>query len=269
MVKKLLKYEFQALSKPLIPMYIVMLSIAVFNRIVQLFENDGVAYNIFFISSTILISISVAVCFVYTLAVCVIRFYKNLYSHQGYLTLTLPAGHAEHIFAKLISSLCAMAVSLIAVIVAVSICTAGDVFSELIKALLYILKGFFKATKVNGAFYILEFILALIVTTAAELLTIYTSITIGQLAKKNRILLAFGVYFAIYVIWQIVETIILIVGALLVDTRIAELFFEYIAENTYQFIHIALLGYSLIQLIISVAGFFITKKIMRDKLNLE
>ncbi|MBR0466039.1 MAG: hypothetical protein IJJ40_00895 [Clostridia bacterium] len=269
MVKKLLKYDFSALSKPLIPMYIVMLSIALFNRIVQFFESDGVAYNIFFISSTILFVISIAVSFVYTLAVCVVRFYKNLYSHQGYLTLTLPASHSEHILSKLISSVCAMAVTLLAVIISVSVCTAGDVFGEIIKAALYIFKQYFRLTKVHGAFYILEFILVLLATTVAELLTIFTSVTVGQLAKKNRILLAFGVYFGIYVAWQIIETVLLIIGAVFVNTDIAEKLLDYIAENTYQCIHIALIGFLLIQLAVSFAGFFITRKIMRTKLNLE
>lgn len=269
MVKKLLKYEFSSLAKTLLPMEIVLFSIAFFNRIVQFFENDSTPYNIFIVSSSVLLGIAMMVCLIFTFAICIVRFYKNIYTAQGYLTLTLPATHAQHIWAKLISAVCASAVALVSVFLALAVSTAGDVFHEILKAAAYLIEQYFKLTKANGAFYIIEGLFCLILSVVGEYLLIYTCITVGQLAKKNRVLAAFGVYFGIYVAWQIIETVVIIIFSILYTNGLLENLYAWIIKHPFPFTHIVLTGLFVLLSIFCVLCFFITHRIMKNKLNIE
>lgn len=269
MVKKLLKHEFSALSKTLLPMYIVLFSIALFNRVAQFFENEGTPYTISIVSSSILLGIAAMVCIVYTVAVCIVRFYKNLYTAQGYLTLTLPVTHSDHIFAKLISAVLASLASFVAVFLSITVSTAGDVFGELIKAAAYIARRYFKWAKGNGVFFIIEFVLVCLLSVILEYLIIYTCITLGQLANKNRVLAAFGIYFGVYIIWQIIGTVFIIITSTIINSAFIEKIYMWIANNPFAFIHILFCGSALIMLALCVLCFFITHIIMKNRLNLE
>lgn len=269
MVKKLLKYEFASYAKTILPMEIILLCMAFFTRIVQLFETKGATFNIFMYSSAILLGIAMVVCIIMTVVVCTIRFYKNLYTAEGYLTLTLPVTHSQHIFAKLITAVCASAISLISVIVAFMIATAGDVFNETVKAAVYIIKHFAKMFKVHFYLYSLEILVGIIVLTAFVYLLFYTCITIGQRAKKNRILAAFGVYFAYYILTQIIGTILIIVFVSIEDTAFFIKIVDWIAAHPYPTVHIVFCFGILIFAALSVACFFITRHIMKNKLNIE
>ena len=60
MVKKLYKYEFLALLRTLLPVYVALFGVALLSRFLQIFENKSVAYAIVFGSS----------CFAYTYTLC-------------------------------------------------------------------------------------------------------------------------------------------------------------------------------------------------------
>ena len=269
MVRKLLKYEFSSLAKTILPMEIVLFSIALFTRFVQLFEGESTAYTIFIVSSSILLGVAMVVCVAFVIAVCVVRFYKNLFTAQGYLTLTLPATHTQHIAAKLISAFCASVVSIISVIAALAIATAGDVFHELVKAGLYILKIAFREAGAHVPFYVAEFVLMTAAYILMTYLLFYACVTVGQLAKKNRVLAAFGAYFAYYVATQILGTVVLMIFTGVFDARWLEALGEWISEHGYAFLHILLCGSALISLIWGTVCFFISRHIMQKKLNLE
>ena len=140
MVKKLMKYDFSAFGKTILPMEIILLGIAVLTRFLQFFENDSKIYNILNVSSIVLLIVAMIVCIVMTVAICVVRFYKNLYTQEGYLTLSLPATHAQHIISKLVTSVFATFISLISVILAGLIATLGDLSHEIILAFNYLVK---------------------------------------------------------------------------------------------------------------------------------
>ena len=269
MVKKLMKYEFSSLAKTILPMEIVLFSIALFNRIVQFFENEGTTYKIFIISSSILLGIAMLVSLVFTFAVCIVRFYRNLYTSQGYLTLTLPVTHAKHIWAKLLSAVIATVTSFVAILLALAVATAGDVFHEIIKAMAYLIKHYFIITKTNGAFYIIEVLALIILATASEYLLIYTCITLGQRAQKNRILLAFGIYFGIYIVWQIIETIFIIIAATLANTTFINNILNWVGTHIFTSLHIAFCSVTVILFVLCLVCFLITKRVMSKKLNLE
>ncbi len=269
MVKKLLKYEFISLSKPLIPMGIILLCSALFTRIVQFFESSGTTYKILIYSSSILLGLSMIVAIVMTVAVCVIRFYKNMFTAEGYLTLTLPVTHTEHILSKLISAVISSVVSLIAVIAALFIATAGDVSLEIFKAIKYLIKIAARFLDYNFYLYSLEIILSVIAFTVFVYLLLYTCLTVGQMAKKNRILAAFGVYFGWYVFRQIIGTIFIIVFVTCQKKPFMQAFFNFSEKNPYAFFHMVFCFIFVLFAGLAVAAFFITKNVLKHKLNIE
>lgn len=166
MVKKLMKYELASYMRSLLPFQLILLGIALLHRFVQLFENDGDAYWTFFSSSTAIFIIACIVTLVATVALCIARFYKNMFTGEGYLSFTLPVTVHQHIWAKLLSAIICALVSVVAILLACSIVTAGDAFVELWKAICYLCNRAFD--NIGGHFiaYIIEAVIMLVVVSA-------------------------------------------------------------------------------------------------------
>lgn len=269
MVKKLWKHEFAALARTLLPIQGIALCVALLFRVLQLFETDHFVYNILFGSSVFFLVVALVVCLCSVSIFSIVRFYRHLFTNEGYLSFTLPVTPAQHIWVKLSAAVVFSLIADVVVLAAVSLATAGEVFHELILALEYLMN---LVLKLEGGVHILWYLPELVITLLAvfigELLFFYTCITIGQLAKKNRVLAAVGVYFAFYVVSQIFSTVITIVftffGEPIVEAVAA--FFE-----TYQFAagHLVFLAIFLLTAVMGAAWFIVTHTIIRKRLNLE
>ena len=267
MVRKLIKYDFASYMRLLLPVQLVLIGIAALSRFVQLFEaKDSTVYNIVFVSSIVLYCIAIAASLVVTVIVALVRFYQGLYSNEGYLSHTLPVTPAQHIISKLIVSVLFELGTLLAVFVSFCVITLGDVNIELFRAGFYLLGRYFDAFKVNGAFYIVEFILLMLSSMVTSLLCLYFCISVGQFAPKKKILLAVGVYFGLYFLSQICSTAVVIYVTL--NPELVEQTAEWILHNIQTFYHIALCGSAALTLGIGAVYFFLSRWIMGKKLNL-
>ena len=139
MVKKLLKYEWKAISPTLLICGIVLAALTLFICIFghdgfeALFSND---YSVEYPATTMLAAILtmalyigalMAVLFV-PLGISISRYHKNFFKEEGYLTFSIPASMEEHILAKHLSGILAMLVSIVAnflSVVLVVICMSG------------------------------------------------------------------------------------------------------------------------------------------------
>lgn len=269
MVKKLLKYEFISYLRTLVPMYIILLAIGILNRFVQIFENDHFSYNIIFTSSVIALVVASMVCAVMTTVMGVVRFHKNLYTSEGYLSFTLPVTSGQHIFAKLVMVLAFTFIGLLVILTSASIAMLGDVLVEVFRAIGYILKEYFAYFGANGAFYIIEIAILILVSAIYQYLVYYSCITIGQTAKKNRVLMAFLTYFIYYIITQVVGTIFMIIVSALSFSGALEEVAMVITNHPYATLHIAFVTGIAFFTALSVGLYFINRYIMNRKLNLE
>ena len=109
MLGKLLKYEFKATSRILLPLYGALL---IFAFIVKIFigtKLDGV--NMDFLGgipavvSIFTYGATMAAVFIVTIFIIIQRFYKNLLGDEGYLMNTLPVSTTSNISSKLISAI--------------------------------------------------------------------------------------------------------------------------------------------------------------------
>lgn len=268
MLKKLLKYDYRALFKYLIPCYIAVGATAVISFILYVILNGTASQQTAFrivLSFMTLFQISVqATLIVGTIAV-IIRFYRNLYSGEGYLTLSIPATAEEHLFSKLISS--------------VSVLILGTVITTLGELLAYFPVGgaeYFLSESSVGVIWafcressvpVLVLFEILILALTLEIFSVqlfYTCISLGQMVtSKNRVAAAVGFYFLFTVVGSILFSVFF-VGFLfdLVDGGGIVSLFESIGGHGLIWIGIAVL------IALNVAEFFIERQVLKNKVNL-
>ena len=265
MVKKLFKHEYFALWRLMIPIWCVLFGVSVFGRLIQLFEQDNVAYDIINGSSIVFYCVVVLAVLACPVVLAVIRFYRNLFTGEGYLMFTLPVTPAQHIWVKLIVAVTTQIVNIFALIVSVAVFTFGDMAVEIGKAAWYLLKML--ADVCDGQLPILsiEAVNVLVLLLASNLLLYYGCICIGQMAHKARILAAVGAYFGFYVIAQALETLLLIVFAFIDMEKVT----LWMTEHMIATAHIGMWYYTLQSLVLSGIFFFICHYLMKRRLNLE
>lgn len=269
MVKKLFKHEILAYVRVMSLVYIILLTIAGVGRVIQFFENDSVVYSI--ISG--IANITYAVCLFGALSFgfvfSIIRFYKNLFTAEGYLSFTLPVTSAQHIATKAITALGFSVITVLVILLSGCVITAGEFLVEIIKALDYIFQKLHELASFHIPLYILEFVLLLLATAFSSLLLYYLFVAIGQLFKKNRILAAVGAYFVYYLITQVISTITLIVFSVWIPESALEQLGEIIILHPYATIHIAFCGFSVLAGAFAAICFATIRMILNKKLNLE
>ncbi len=268
MVKKLYKHEIQAYLRVWIPMQIVLLGIALLGRLVQLFEADSAVYNIINISSIIAYVLAVVVAIGLTFVFSVVRFYKNLFTAEGYLSFTLPVTPTQHILTKLFTAMLFYAATIVTVLLSVCVITMGDVLGEVGKAIAYLWRVLGEELGTHMAFYIVELTVLLAVLLMTTLLLYYGCMAVGQLSNKNRVLMAVVAYFVYYLITQVFGTIVIVIGFVVPETWIA--FFEnWWIYNTKEAFHWIFCGFIVWEGLLGTVFAFVTRHILRRRLNLE
>ena len=269
MVKKLYKHELLAWLRVLTIIFGIVLGVSVMHRIIQLFENDSVYYSIVNGSVSFMYGIALLVCSVAPLVFGVVRFYKNLFTGEGYLSFTLPVRSADHLWVKLWTAVGFSILSVIVCAVSVLIVTAGDVFTEICKAGAYLLNRIPQNMVGHAVGYCLEFLVLLVVSTAGSFLLYDACICIGQLFRKNRILAAVGVYFGYNVISQILGTVLGVAMVILEASGAMDGVYAYAQTHAAEMVHIILCGSIAATGMCALVCWLICHHIIRKRLNLE
>lgn len=277
MVKKLFKHEVAYYLRSMLPIYGILLAIAAFGRVIQFFETANTVYNTVNIIAILSYVVAIIAVLAMTMVFTITRYYRNLFTSEGYLSFTLPVTPTQHILTKLSTAVLFHVLSMVVILLSVCIITAGDVLVEVIKAVAYIvdliperLAFTFKETtaaqwQVNIWLFVIEFILLLIAAVVYQMLLYYGCITVGQTFSKNRILSAVGVYFGYYMVTQAIGTVLVIVSQFLPWETFSDIFYA----APIGCIHILTIGYILLNLLIATGLFLVSRVIIRHKLNLE
>lgn len=270
MVKKLLKHEFIYYFRTFGLFLPIVLVVGAMTRIFMIFDNGKIINDIIIGFSIITFVVSCAALMILSTVIGIVRFYKNMYSAEGYLTFTLPVTNAQHIFVKLFVAVVFQTVCLLTVVISGCIVLSGkeliDMFRDIMYAMQYAFNGI---GAVNMIVFIIEMIIMMLLSVASNMLLYYACITIGQTAKKNRILMAIGVYFIYYIITQVISTIFTIIITMVSMSDALVKIVEWIANYPIPAMHI-LFGVSvIISAAITALFWFVTQRIMTKKLNLE
>lgn len=269
MVKKLFKHEYLAYARVMSLVYIILLTIAAASRIIMLFESDTVAYQIISVFSVITYFVSVLAALGFSFAMGIVRFYKNLFSSEGYLSFTLPVTATQHIAVKAITAVSMNWLTWVMVMLSGCIVCAGEMLTEIRKALTYILDKLYELAGIQSVLIGGEFVLLLLVASFASILLYDTFISIGQLFKKNRILAAVGAYFVYYIITQILSTVLSVMFSALALSGLFEDLGSWIILHPYVSIHIAMWGAILLSAVFALIEFIVIRTVITKRLNLE
>lgn len=269
MVKKLFKHEYFAYARVMPIVYIILLTIAAAGRIIQFFENDSVAYTIVSMMSFMTYGVSVFAALAFGVVFGVIRFYKNLFSSEGYLSFTLPVSATQHILVKAVTAVSVTLVTVMVVLLSGCIITAGEMLTEIWNVLIYILRELEALAGIHVALIGCEYAILILLVLFADIMMYYIYIAIGQLFKKNRILAAVGAYFVHYVLAQIASTVLSVIFSMLAMTDMWAEVGLWVSYHPYEAVHIALCGGILLYVVCVVAEFIVIRTIITKRLNLE
>ncbi len=269
MVKKLFKHELASYLHVLIPTYLLLMIFAIGYRVIQIFDSEALAYTTILTVTRVVYALSILAMVALSAYLPIVRFYRNLFTCEGYLTFTLPVSPTNHIWVKLACAILVNIMTLAAAALTGLIVSSGAFFREAVKAVVYLINGIPTEYAGHSVLLTIEFLVILLVGSVSMYLMYYLCIAIGQLSKKNRILAAVGTYFAFTMLGQIIGTVFTIImnttGAPLLDA----LFTLLEGSHPVVSIHIIPCGIILIELIIGAVFFLITRHIMTKKLNLE
>lgn len=269
MVKKLLKHEFIYYLRTLVFILPIVLFSGISFRFTLLFDDLDFIWYVPMLSGAILLFIfSSFAALLATSILGVVRFYKNMYSAEGYLTFTLPVNNHQHLWAKVIAFVVCEVGSFLTILISALIATAGyEPVYDALEQLAFEIS--FAIPSGHFALLIVELILLYAVAIFTAPLQYYSCISIGQLAKKNRILLAIGVYYGYSLVGQFLSTIFSSTFSFSLAFGNLDKLLETIQANPFGYMHLFLWIIIVFEIGLAVLFYFVNIRIMNRKLNLE
>lgn len=266
MLGKLVKYDLKAAAKIFILIHAVYILICIAARLLYMDELDFsepaeplIFSLLLFIS---LMSLLISALSIVTWLQVAFRFYRNLFSKEGYLSWTLPVSGPQHLWAKIISGYILTAADLIIIAAGILLLvTGGNVtaaYSKIADEVTAEL-GFSLST-----LSLILFIVCL-ASCVCSVIMIYFSVVIGQLFPSHRVLGAIAAYFITSFIVQIISVVFLILLGFLPGYDIT--FPNGEAMMDYMFRLLALS--SVLMIIITAAQYAASHYIMKKKINLQ
>ena len=203
MLRKLLKHEFRATGRIMLPMYLILLVTAVGSNLAGRGMLDGRYHILNILGVLIVTAFGIAICgaLLMSFVLMIQRFYKNLLQDEGYIMLTLPASIHQHVWAKLIVSAAWFVVTVV-VVIAAGCVMAFDIgvirdFFEGLWDLLWELRKLEAFYAFNGVGYLAELAALAFFGLAAMCLQFYAALAIGHSAANHKMVCSVGAFFAL------------------------------------------------------------------------
>lgn len=264
MVKKLFKHEFLSYVRVMGILYIVLTLSACSCWVLRFLGGDILIDTIVGSLSTTTYRVSAAAAIIGAFAMAIIRFYRNLFTAEGYLSLTLPVTAGQHILAKAGTAAAVNLVTGLVVFLTEYIASDGETLTNVL-AILNLMARDIPWIGSDGAFFLIEILLLLLVSTVSSIMLFYTFICVGQLFTKHRILAAVGAYFVYHILSQVFLTTLAFSSTFSASTSFGSWAFSNPAAAMHVSLWVAILWSALGVTI----GFFVTRFIISKKLNLE
>ena len=203
-----------------------------------------------------------------------IRFYKNFFTDEGYLTFTLPVSRKNLLFSKTVNALIWTAAQAIlmficiflVILIGVPVSVGYDFFRELT----YTFSALFAEVGLWSVIYALEILFLIICSILFSISLIHFCITMGaMLAKKAKVLAAIGIYYAANMIFSFGTQIITVIFTLMMSAGLGELLDRAAPVMERGIIAVMLLIACCMMAAISGVMYFITLGKLERNLNLS
>ncbi len=283
MLGKLMKYDLRSMLRRFGGLWIAIAALSVINgfSIRGAFEQATArsGWAAFFLSvlpPMLLFGLYVATGVLTLIFICE-RFYKGLLGDEGYLMFTLPASVSAHIGSKTLSALILELLSFLVAVISGMLLLAISAPEELANSWQTLREGLAQVSlPASLPWLIVECVVLSLIGIVAETLKIYASIALGHLAKKHRVLWAIVSYIGLNIVLNFLL-------GLSVERAAAWNLFSGLAnpnfgvefvEGKWAFEGVGLVagvtgGAIVGELLLCAALFFLTRWILKNKLNLE
>ena len=269
MLSKLLKHEFRATGRVMLPVYALMvISTILMNLFMFLTERfDSSILRIFhgIFIFTFVVSLIGAV--VVTVVLMVSRFYKNYMTDEGYLMFTLPVTTPQLIWSKLIAALVwtlSTGLVIFLVIAATSVMGARDWSFVGLREILNLFYPFLP--EVNWVPNLILTVVLALVALLSSYLMFYAAIAIGHSFSNHKGVLSVVFYILFTVAMQIL-TVFTSIFTVEHSTPLAP------APNSMEpalaFLRAFLTGNILLYLLVGAAFYLLTRYFLKRRLNLQ
>lgn len=267
MLRKLLKHEFRATGRIMLPMYLIMLIISVLgNFAVRIMDNSKNTYlkilPVIIIVAFVVMVIGLVIMSIY---MTINRFSKNLMGDEGYIMFTLPVSVHKHIISKIIVSVVwFVATFLVLALACVLIAFRAEFIQNIVKFFKRIIEGMTTYYALNGTAVILELLAVTVASLAAFCLQVYAAISLGYGFTRHKALLSVAAFVVMQIImWVIVGAAVSAIDANQIDYWVTQRF------SSMGQVHITMCASFVINVLYGAVYYVITALGLKKRLNLE
>lgn len=276
MLGKLFKQEWRALTKILLPINILLILITAAGSIILRSFN----YDPDNSSTASMMQFTLFITFYIVALICVtcgafiylfVRYYKTMYSDEGYLTNTLPLSTHTLIIGKVLASslwlFITYSITCISVILLVfsqlNTAARGEVYAELLN----LIDQYNRYAPISFGPLAVISILIYSASMIYSVLFMYASMAIGQLFHKHKVIGSIAAYFGLNMIVQVISTMAMTLsgmfGYMTDDGGFAT------PDSVINYFYSAYTINGVIVIILGAAFYYISYILTKKKLNLD
>lgn len=201
MLIKLIKYEFRATARVMLPLYLILMATALGAEL----STRGMGE----LGTLLVLAFSLAILAVFIMSVVIMaqRFRQNLLGDEGYLMFTLPVSIHHHLWAKMIVSAVWFAASLLAVMLAAVIAASNQ------RELLEVFWEFGRMQLSPGEWanlytFLLELVVLGFVSCFTLCLQFYASMAVGYSFSSHKTLWSVGAFLLLSAVSSVVTSVL-------------------------------------------------------------
>lgn len=273
MLGKLLKHELFATGKILLPLNILLILATLFGKVLislSVFpkgELSPISSVILVLLLTVYILILIALSVITTIYI-VVRYYKTMFSREGYLTFTLPVSTNSILNAKTIVSSFWYFITTCNTVISVLLLLSGVIKkADQANTLNYdvLEEKFFHTFGLHPSTIWIMLLILAIISSIYAVLYIFMCINIGQLFTKHRIIAAVLTYVVINVILQIISFVITFSGQMtLLNSSSAES-----PKAIFHYLETLVVSMGIMYVVLCIIFYVVSSYILSKKVNIE
>lgn len=276
MLKKLIRYEFQATARIFLPLYGAFLAMSLLLRLVMTVQEaqnwqgaELPAWLNLLLAIPVLLYVALFIAtVVMTFVVAVYRFYKNLMTEEGYLMFTLPVKPIQLMNSKLIAALVWTVLSALVCLLSLMILIFTP---DLPGAIAYWWQIFVTGAASEGLYLttgiLVELIVAVLVSCAGFFVQAYTAVAATNFSDSHKGLMGVGAYLVINFASQMIFSILLFIGGMTLYPQIESMLNN--SQDLMWLFHLTIWGSVAWTVAISAVLYAGTHWILKKKLNLN
>ena len=209
MLRKLLKHEFRATGRIMLPMYLIVLAAAAGGNLSVRMMNHSDNRVVDILAALLMMAFVVAMIgvAVMTLVVMVQRFRRNLMGDEGYIMFTLPVSVHQHLWSKFITSavwfVATGAVMLLSMLIMVLDVQVVEEMANFFRQLWREITGYYA---LNSAAIVGELVLLALISSAVICLQFYAAMAVGHSFANHKVAWSVVFFFVMQFVVQFLGT---------------------------------------------------------------